>query len=53
MEIVAALVVLTLIGLLFYAIREPERWNWRRPATAPQCTVCGSRHWPVEECDLR
>ena len=53
MEIIAALVISIAFVLIFWAIREPEKWNWRRPKKAPECTVCGSRHWPIEECDLR
>lgn len=49
MTAVAVIVMLTLICWGFYLIRSPEQINWRRPAKAPHCTVCGCRHWPVED----
>lgn len=53
MEFVAVVAILAAFGLLFYVIREPQKWNWWNPEKAPRCSVCGTRHSPIEECDLR
>ena len=40
-------------ALLICDLCEAIRDWWQRPAKAPVCSVCGSRHWPIEECDLQ